>query len=884
MADVSKPARTIVALCAPLVPADRRDEWRKQWSADLVCQAAWLIESGKTPAAARRDLLRRSGGAFWHAIWLRLRLWRNLMIGQDIKFAWRNIVRRPGFTLAIVLTLGLGVGANATIFSWLDAVVLSPLPAVPRASELVLLRFARQTRNNLSFSYLNYRDVRDSRPEGLKGLAVYDLMPLGFRTTGEPERVWAEAVSGNFFDVLEVPPARGRMLAAADEAAIGASPVAVISDRLWRARFAAGESAVGSSIQLNGHAFTVIGIAPPGFVGAMPGLAADLYVPITMDPLLTGRDTISERGNSFLTAIGRRDPAVPESSLRASADVIASRLVAAHDTPEHETLRVAPLRENGAGEVLFPVLSVVMVVVGIVLVIACANVSSLLLSRAVARQREVTIRSALGASRFHLIRQLLVESLILSLMGGVAGVAIAAWTSRMLGALLPPLPYPVLISASVNPRVLVFSALVVVIATVVFGLAPALQGSRASLQDTLRVAGSVGTNLRRTRLRRVLVAGQIALATVLLVCAGLFVRTLARAGAADAGFTERNAVLVSLDLSSIGYNADKGRAFYTSTLAAIEALPEVKSATVTTQVPLSIGGSSDTSPVIDGYTPQPNEEVVVYYSEVGPKYFETFGIPIVDGRAIEARDRDGEAMTVVINQTMARRYWPGRSAVGGRLRTGDDWRTVVGVAKDGKYQGLSEPPRSVMYFPIAQIYRSGSTLVVATRGSAGAAIASVRRAIAGVTPELALYDVRTMDEHLQMSVTVPRLGAILLGVFGGLALVLAAIGLYGVVAFAVSQRRREIGVRMALGASRASILRQVIGEAAWTSGIGLVAGLGLALAASPALSSLMVNMSSTDAATYVATVVVLLSVTLVASWLPARRAANVDPVEALRIE
>jgi macrolide transport system ATP-binding/permease protein len=882
--EVSKLARAIVALCAPLVPADRRDNWRRQWDADLICQAAWLVEQGKTPAAARRDLLRRSTGAFRHAALLRLRLWRNLMIGQDIKFAWRNIRRRPGFTLAIVLTLGLGVGANATIFSWLDAVVLSPLPAVPRASELALLKFATQTRNNLSFSYFNYRDVRDSRPQGLKSLAVYDMMPIGMRTTGEPERIWSEAVSGNFFEVLEVPAARGRVFSAADEAAIGASPVAVISDRLWRARFGASEAVIGSPISLNGHAFTVVGVTPPGFVGAMPGLAVDMYVPVTMLPALTGRDNISTRNNNFLTAIGRRDLSVTPATLKAAVEGVAARLAADHNIPERETLRVAELREEGAGEVLFPVLSIVMVVVGIVLVIACANVSSLLLSRAVARQREVTIRTALGASRFHLVRQLLIESLCLSALGGIAGVGIATWTSRSLGALLPPLPYPVLISASVNPRVLLFSAAVVVLATVVFGLMPAIQGSRASLQDTLRVAGSVGTNVRRTRLRRMLVAGQIALATVLLVCAGLFVRTLAQAGSADVGFSERNAVLVSFDLSSVGYKADKGREFYTSLLSTLEALPEVKSATLTTQVPLSIGGSSDTSPIIDGYTPKPNEDVVVFYSMVGPKYFETFGIPIVEGRSIDDHDRDGQQMTVVIGETMAKRYWPGRSAVGGRLRTGDDWRTVVGVAKDGKYKSLNEKPISVMYFPIQQIYRADPELVVATRGSAGAAAATIRRAINGIAPELALYDVRTMEDHLRMSVTIPRLGAILLAVFGGLALVLAAVGLYGVVAFAVSQRRREIGVRMALGAGRATILRQIIGEAAWTSGIGLFIGIALALAASPALSSLMVNISSKDPATYATTVAVLLTVTLVASWLPARRAANVDPVEALRIE
>lgn len=883
-AEASRLARRVVALCAPFVPADRRDAWRRQWDADLICQAAWLMDNGKTPAAARRDVLRRSAGAARHACWLRLRQWRNPMIGQDIRFALRNIRHRPGFTLAIVLTLGLGVGANATIFSWLDAVVLSPLQAVPRTSELALIRFASQTRSNLNFSYPNYVDVRDARPEGLRGLLVHDMMPLGFRTTGEPERIWGDVVSGNYFDVLEVRAARGRMLTSADEGAVGASPVVVISDRLWRARFGGREDAVGSTVSLNGHPFTVIGVTPPGFVGAMPGLAMDAFVPITMLPTLNGTTTLPGRGNGFLTAIGRRDLNVPTERLSSSVGVIASRLFSNHSIPQGWTLRVAPLREDGTGQVLFPILSVVMAVVAIVLIIACANVSSLLLSRAVARQREVTIRAALGASRYQLIRQLFIESLILSALGGAAGVAIATWTSQSLGSLMPPLPYPVLISASVNPRVLAFSAIVVVLATVVFGLAPALQGSRAALQDTLRAAGSIGTTVRRARLRRILVASQIALATVLLVCAGLFARTLSRAGLVDPGFTQKQAVLVSFDLNSIGYNSEKGRAFYTQAAAALESLPEVKSATFTTILPLSIGGSADTSPAIEGYTPRANEEVVVYYGMVAPKHFETMGIPIVDGRAIDDRDLDGRANVVVINETMARRYWAGRSAVGGRLRTGDDWRTVVGVAKDGKYRSLSEPPQSLMYFPIQQVYRSGPNLVVATNGPAGASVASVRRAIGSVAPELALYDVRTMEEHLKMSVTIPRLGAILLSVFGGLALVLAAIGLYGVVAFAVSQRRREIGVRMALGAARGTILKQILGEAAWTSGIGLAAGLLLAFAAAPALKDLLVNLSPTDAVTYSATAALLMAVTLVASWLPARRAAGVNPVDALRID
>lgn len=881
---VSRIALRIVALCAPIVPADQRSRWRRQWDADLSCQADWLLDNGVTPSGATWDLARRSTGALRHALWLRIRQWRNPMIRQDLTFAWRSFIRRPAFTLAIVLTLGLGVGANATIFSWLDALVFSPLPGVARSSELALIRFASPTRSNLSFSYPNFRDVRERKPDGLSGLAAFAMLPLGMRTTGEPERVWAQAVSGNFFDVLEVSAARGRTLRMDDERGIGGSPVVVISDHLWRTRFSATETIVGSTITLNEHPMTIVGVTPPGFIGSMAALSVDLWVPVTMHPTLVGRDVLSLRGNGWMFALGRRQPAGSADSLKAALGVVGAQLVKDNAIPDGWTLRVAELREEGAAQVLFPVLSIVMGVVAIVLLIACGNVSSLLLSRAVARQREIAIRAALGASRWHLLRQLLVESLLLAILGGLAGVAITIWTSRGLNALLPPLPFPVLINASVNPRVLIFSAVLVLLATMVFGLAPALQGSRTALQNTLRGGGTAEHTVRRARWRRGMVAGQIALATVLLVSAGLFVRTLLNTYDADPGFSRREGVLASFDLSSAGFDASKGRAFYTTLLNTLSALPEVESASVSTILPLSIGGGSDTSPIIDGYTPKPNEDVVVFYGMVGSNYFETMGVPIVEGRPIAAADREETEKVVVINETMAKRYWPGRSAIGGRLRASGDWTTVVGVAKNGKYGSLTEAPRSVMYFPIQQVYRSNPVLHVATRGAAGSAIAPIRRAIARAAPELALYDVRTIREHLQASVAVPRVGAILLGIFGGLALVLAAIGLYGVVTFAVSQRTREIGVRMALGAERGDILRQILGEATRTAVIGLVIGIGLAVFAAPALKSLMVNVSATDALTYGLTVAVLFTVSVVAAWIPARRAAGVDPVDALRTD
>jgi predicted permease len=806
------------------------------------------------------------------------------MLGQDLKFAWRGIRRKPGFTAAIVLTLGLAIGANATIFSWIDAVVLSPLPTVPRASELVFLRFASRTRPDLAFSYLNYRDVRDAAPSGLRGLAVMDDLALTMRTTGEPERVWSQVVSGNFFDVLGVPAARGRVLQPDDERAPGLAPVAVISDRLWRTRFAADPSLVGGSVALNGHPFTIVGIAPRGFVGGMGGLAVDVWVPVTMHGVLTGRSILEARGTGWLTAIGRRDPNITAPTVDAAVRAIATRLESSHAIPEGWTLRIASLSEEGAAGVLMPTLSIVMGTVVLVLIVACANVSGLLLSRGVGRQREVAIRAALGGSRFHLARQLLVESLMLAALGGVLGIAIAVWTSRGLDALLPPTPFPVLIGATMNVRVLLFSVGVMLLATLGFGLAPAVQNSRASLQDTLRgSATAVGTSLRRARLRRGLVIGQVALAMTLLVCTGLFVQTLVRAYDVDPGYARRHGVLAAFDLSSLRLDEKQGRALLTTMTDRVRALPGVESASVSTAIPLSLT-SADTSPEIEGYTRQPQEEVVVHYAMVGSGYFETLGVPILRGRGIDDTDRAGTQPVVVINETMARRYFAGRDAIGGRLRTGGAWMTVVGVAKDGKYRTLTEAPSAMMYLPIQQVYRASPTLIVATRGSAELAVTEIRRAVAGVAPDLALYDIRTIAEHRELSVVVPQIAALLLGLLGALALTLAAIGLYGVVAFVVGQQTREIGVRLALGARRGTILGQVLRQGLVTAGIGLGIGLALALAASPALGPVLVNVRPTDPVTYGLTAMLLLAVAALATWLPARRAAAVDPVEALRTD
>ena len=878
---LTRRARRVVQACAWLVPATRRPDWRRQWEGDLAAQAAFLRDQGHPDRVIQRDLTRRSLGAASHALWLRTHHWRTLMSLQDFRHAWRTLAQRPGLTGAIVLTLGLAIGANATTFSWVDALVLQPLPGVPKASELVMVRFASPTRTNLSFSYPNYLDVRAAKVPAITDIAVKNMLAVSLRAgTGPAERVWAEVASGNLFDVLQVTPAIGRVLTVADETS--RQPVVVISDTLWRTRFDADLGIVGRAITLNSRPFTIVGVTPPGFQGAMGGLAMELWVPITLHPTLTGREVINFRGNGFLTSVARLAPGATAADLDAQMRVVSDRLVADGLITKTWFLRVAPLSEDGAAMVLLPVVTIVMAVVTLVLLIACANVSGLLLARAVSRQQELSIRTALGASRWRLARQLLIESLLLSVAGGLAGVTIAIWTSRSLGSLLPPLPYPVLIQSSVNVRVLLFSAGVVILATLIFGLAPALQGSRTMLRGTLRAARSSTSTPSRSRLRRSLVVAQVALAMVLLIAAGLFVRTLANSFDVDPGFSRRDAVLASFGLSSLQLDEAQGRALIDAVITRVEALPQVERASTSTFVPLSIGGAGDFDPPIEGYTPAEGEEVVVYYGMVAPAYFETMGIPIVQGRGITSGDRPGSQLSVVINETMAARYWKGREPLGGRVQIGEDWATVVGIARDGKYGQLTEAPRSVMYIPVLQNYRSDVVLHVATTGPAAPAIAAIQKAVAEVAPGLALYDVRTMEEHLRMSVAIPRMAALLLGIFGALALALAGLGLYGVVAFSVGQRTQEIGVRMALGADRGVILREVLSQGAWLTGTGLLIGVGVAAVAMPLLNSQLVNVSPTDLTTFAATGAILVIVALVAAWIPARRAASLNPVEALR--
>ena len=874
-----------VAVVARLAPASRRGTWSAQWRADLWHYAQWLAAHGRGgPVRRSCALLARAAGCVPHAFALRAHEWSLRMLSHDLKFAWRTLTRQPSFALVAILILGLGIGANATIFSWVETILLQPVPGVD-ASPLIALHGRTATRDDLSFSYLNFNDLRGAKPDGLEDLIAFRGVAVNLRGVGEPRRVWGQMVSPNFFDVLRVRPQLGRGFTEAEGSTPDKEAVVVLSHDAWQEHFAGDAGIVGRAITLNGRAFTVIGVAPPGFRGTMVGLTLDVFVPLTMQRAFMSGDRLPERGSSFLQVYGRLSPGSTIERAQASLDVVAARLAQEHHQNDGRGIISEPVWRDGAAGLLLPVMATLMAVVGVVLLIACANLAGLTLARAAGRQREIAVRLAVGASRGRLIRQFLVESLLLAAGGGVAGVVLATWTSGMLMALMPPTPFPVSFDAGVSPRVVAFSIGATVVAALAFGLWPALRASRPNVSSTLKdTAAAVGGGAARARARNTLVVVQVALSLLLLVCAALFVRALARTSGTDPGFTIRNGVIAALDLLPNGYDEARGTVLHRQLLERLRTLPGVESVSLAHAMPLDIGGISDMGVEIAGYKPAPSEEISTAYLRIGSGYFETMGIPIVSGRAINADDVEGRQLSVVVNETMARKYWRGGDAVGRTIDFGSGPAVVVGVAKDGKYAKLAETPRNFLYVPLAQYFRHDALLIVRTTGDPSAVVSSLHGEVRKLDPNLPLFDIRTVHEHLKLSVFVPRMASLILALFGGLALLLAVVGLYSVVAFGVAQRTREIGVRVALGASRGSILRLVLRQGLRLALIGVAIGAALAVAAGQALESQLLGVAPTDAVSFAGTAALLLAVAVVACAVPARRAARLDPIRALRVD
>jgi putative ABC transport system permease protein len=811
-------------------------------------------------------------------------LWQNLRYGA------RMLMKKPGFTLIAVISLALGVGANTAIFSVVNAALLRPLPVEEPEALVGLYRKIPQDPNYNRFSYPNYVDVRD-RNQSFESLAAYYFTPFNLSGGGQTERVNGKVVSGNYFSTLGVKMNQGRAFLPEEDRAPNANPVAVIGYGLWQRRFGGDPALVGKTITLNGQGFTVVGVAPPQFQGAEVGMVPDVFVPMMMQSrAMPGRNWLDERGAGWLRVVGRLKPGVSVEQAQAEMSALGDQMRS--ENPQiNETFGIAVIQDFGIHpqfrDLARNFLLILMAVVALVLLIACANVASLLLARAAERQQEIGVRLALGAGRSRLIGQLLTESLLLAVLGGVAGLVIAPWLIDALsGAMAQANPMPSPVEFQLDRRVLAFTAAAAVLTGLIFGLAPAISAARTDLMKIIK-GDTAGQAPVRTRLRSIFVGAQVALSLALLVAAGLFVRSLQSAQRIDVGFDAERQLLLSFDMGLQGYDRERCRAFVRQLEQRVAALPGVQSVTFASVTPLGMGADQDMGIVIDGYTPPSGlQDVAINYNVVGANYFQTMGIPLVQGRDFGAQDHEKAPPVAIVNETAARRFWPNQPALGKHVRYGPGGPEVevIGVARDIKYITLGEGPTPYLYAPMSQSYLSSATLQARASGDPSELIGAVQREVHALDKDLPVFGVKTMGQQLQGALMAPGLAAALLGVFSAVAMLLAAVGIYGVVSYAVIGRTREFGLRMALGAKPRNVAWLALRGGMTPVWIGIVIGLGAALAATRLLESFLYGVSASDPMTYAAAVILLGAVALLASFIPAWRTTKVDPMIALRCE
>jgi len=811
---------------------------------------------------------------------------------QDVRYALRQFAHAPGFTLVAVVTLGIAVGANTAIFSIVNALLLRPPANVADPERIVSIWTSDFS--GPSFGASSYPDFEDfsQQTDVLSGVTAFTPQAVNLVDGDETVRLSAERVSANYFEVLGVPPERGRMLDTAD--GVDRQPVVVISHSLWLRRFGGDPGVIGRAIRLNAGLFTVIGVAPRGFEGSLRGLRADVWAPIEVSALLTGNaNALTQRGSRGLMLLGRLQPGISLEQASERFAVVSRQLLAAYPNEWRDlsgsgrTISLLPERASRVlpelGGLVVGFMALLSAVVGLVLLICCANVASLLLARATGRSREFAVRSSLGAERRRLVRQLMTESTLLALLSAGAGTLIALAATNLPLRLLPPLPLPVSIDIDVDLRVLGFTMAVALGAAVFFGLAPALHATRVDTWSALKQGGIGRLGRKRFRLRDLLVTTQVAMSLVLLVGASLFLRSLQHAATVDPGFDPENVVVASFDLQTQGYSEAQARAFYEQLSERAAALPGARGVTLARNIPLS-GDGGRRSAGVEGYEPQPGEDMEFYFNVVGPEYFDVMRVPIVRGRGFAASDRAGSTQVAVVNESFARRFWPGESAIGKRIsQFGVGSIEVVGIARDGKYETLAEAPRPYIFRPYLQNFDE-MTLHVRIDDNAASFIPQLRAEIRALDAQLPILAIGEMQSEMAFATLPQRIAATLLSACSSLALLLAAVGLYGVVAYAVSARKREIGIRMALGASRNGVVRLVLGKSLRLLGWGTVIGLVVALVGARAIGAFLGGVSPIDPIALLAGPAVLAATALLASYLPARRAARVDPMQSLRQE
>ena len=811
---------------------------------------------------------------------------------KDIRYAVRGLMKRPGFVAIAVITLALGIGANTAIFSLVNTVVLRSLP-VDRPSEIVSVAVRGKEDSMSAFSYPNYKDFRD-RNDVLSGLLVYRFVPLSLSRGGNNERIWGYEVSGNYFDVLNVKAIHGRTFLPEEDQTKNSHPVIVVGYDCWQRRFGGDPSLVGRDVLINNHQFRVIGIAPEGFKGTEFVYSPEIWLPASMmEWAEPGATWIDNRNSKNFFAIGRLKSGVNARQAEASLNLLSQQLAKEYpDSNEGQTIRIdAPgfiLPDLRGAVVSFT--WVLMAAVGLVLLVTCTNLAGLMLARATDRRKEIAIRLAMGANRLRLIRQLLTESVLLASAGGAAGVLLAVWIVKVLLAFKPPIDFPLALDVSVDWRVLLFSLAVSVAAGVIFGFAPALQATRPNLVGALKDTAAQGGSVK-TKLRSVLVVAQISISLVVLIAAGLVVRTLQQLQTMNPGFDTRNALTMSFDLGLQGYDEARGQQFYKQLTERLHALPGVESAAVMSYIPLSINYNSNQI-FVEGRPAERGENApAAMTASAGPAYFKTMGTPVLQGREFTDADQAKTEPVAVVNEYFVRELMPEvqtpAEAVGKRFSfrsPSGPWVQIVGVAKGGKYFNIAEDPRPFVWTPLAQDYSSSGIIVVRTKGNPEGLFGAVRGQVQSLDPNLPLYDVKTLTEHMKLALFPAKVAATVLGVFGLVALMLAAIGVYGITSYAVAQRTHEIGVRLALGAQLGDVLKLVLGHGLKLTIIGAALGLFSAFLVTRAITSVLYGVSATDPLTFGFVSVLLIGVALVASYVPARRATKVEPLIALRNE
>ena len=867
------------------------------------------IAAGMSPEEAGYAARREFGGVdqvkeAWRdertVVWLEQTL-------MDFRHACRSLAHTPGFTAIAVVTLALGLTVNGIVFLFASDFFLRPLPALESDQLVVIAQRTPLFEYAFPFSYPDldaFRRCIQSGPGGEPDMAEAFSSLMGYKEesvqlsrTGElSERTWLHAVSDNYFSVLGVPPACGRLFLPGEGLQPGADPIIVLTDSAWRTRFAADPRIVGQQVKVNGVALTVVGVMPPGFFGAAWGTALSGFVPATMLPLLSpahGQQFLSG-GNTAYFLMGRLQPGASLGQAQAAIEVAMARLI--KERPQNFAPQVKPIvmRERLSRPSPFVasytplIVAALMTLALLVLAVAAANVTGLLYARAATRERELAVRGALGASRGRLMRQLLVESVVLALIAGAVGTVAVYFLNPYLNAVLPTPPNmaPPAVTG-VDWRLFAFTFGISLATGILTGLLPAAKATRLAVLPVLK-EGTPSAARTRTRLRSTLVVAQVAVSCVVLVCAGLALRSLQQLSRINLGFQPGNLTLASFDLELQRYTPNQGRQFHARLLEKVRNLPGVQAASLADHVPFDVGGSMSGGITAEG-RPATNDGrfqfipcLVVDYS-----YFETAGLRIKDGRGFNSHDDFGTPRVAIINRVLAEHFWPGESPIGKRLSIQGNPVEVVGLAADVRYWAITDRARPLIFLPLAQNYRGGGTLVVRTEGETGPLVAAIEGIVRQLDPDLPVYNVRTMDQQIARSslALMPlRMGATIAGAQGAIALLLAGLGIFGLIAFTVTRRTREIGIRMALGAGSGEVVRLVTCDGLRLVAFGIGSGLLLSLGLTRVLASLLYGVSPTDATVFLAVPALVLAITLLACWLPARKATRVNPVEALRAE